>query len=302
VTHAAGLLDKKKAKRKFRKIDPRIWNDEKFRLFSDDEKLGFLFVLTHPHLTALGAMRSTLEGLAAELGWQAGRLRRALERPIQTSMIEYDPDAAFVSLPKFLKYNEPEGPNSVKFAWKAALDLIPECQGKQRLIARCREYLDGMSDDFKKAIGDAIWHAFPDATADANRVPMSHPGAGAGAGAGAIPPRAPKGAMNRGPGPDELSWLELLNREAGRKFKPIEANLRHIRARIREHFTLDQAEEVVKTKVREWKGTDRDEYLRPATLFGGKFDGYLQATLNSNGHVSRQVTPIRQDGLIDLGR
>ena len=31
---------------RYRKIDPRIWNDEKFRQFSDRAKLAFLFVLT----------------------------------------------------------------------------------------------------------------------------------------------------------------------------------------------------------------------------------------------------------------
>lgn len=32
----------------YRKIDPRIWNDERFRVLTDSGKLAFLFVLTHP--------------------------------------------------------------------------------------------------------------------------------------------------------------------------------------------------------------------------------------------------------------
>ena len=43
---------------RYRKIDPRVWNDEKFVSFSDDGKLAFLFVLTHPSMTAIGAMRA----------------------------------------------------------------------------------------------------------------------------------------------------------------------------------------------------------------------------------------------------
>ncbi len=145
---------------RYRKIDPRIWNDGKFRRLSDRGKLAFLFVLTHPHLTSLGAMRATLDGLASELGWPARQFRDAIGEAIVDGMVEASEDACYVGLPNFLRYNEPEGPNSVTKAWREALDLIPECEQKQRLIARCREYLDGKSHAFRRAMGDAIWHAF----------------------------------------------------------------------------------------------------------------------------------------------
>jgi hypothetical protein len=66
---------------KYRKIDPRIWNDAKFRELSDKGKLVFLFVLTHPCMTALGAMRGTMAGLAAELGWPAEAFQEAFRAP-----------------------------------------------------------------------------------------------------------------------------------------------------------------------------------------------------------------------------
>ena len=58
---------------RYRKIDPRIWNDEAFRALSDRGKLVFLFILTHPHMTSLGAMRASTLGLAAELVAVVGR-------------------------------------------------------------------------------------------------------------------------------------------------------------------------------------------------------------------------------------
>lgn len=146
---------------RYRKIDPRIWNDEKFRTLSDDGKLGFLFLLTHPSMTALGAMRATAPGLAAELGWPARRWSIAVAPAISSGMVEANVAAAYIGLPKFLRYNEPEGPNSITKAWLLALDFIPECDERRALIARCRAYLDGKSDDFRRAIGKAIWDAFP---------------------------------------------------------------------------------------------------------------------------------------------
>ena len=43
---------------KYRKISPCIWNDAKVRELSDKGKLALLFLLTHPHMTPLGAIRA----------------------------------------------------------------------------------------------------------------------------------------------------------------------------------------------------------------------------------------------------
>ena len=137
---------------RYRKIDPRIWNDEKFRSLSDDGKFVFIFVLTHPHMTALGAMRATLPGLAAELGWRAERFESAAAETISQAIVEHCKEASWIGIPKFLRYNEPEGPNSVSKAWASALNLLPECHHKRRLIQRCRIYLQAKSDAFKDAM------------------------------------------------------------------------------------------------------------------------------------------------------
>jgi uncharacterized phage protein (TIGR02220 family) len=258
----------------FRKVDTRLWNDAKVRQLSDDGKLAFLFVLTHPALTAVGAMRATLPGLAAELGWAERRFRRAFEPAIALGMVEVDEGAAFLAFPNFLRFNGPQGPNSVK-PWLAALDLIPECAAKRRLLERCRGYLDAKPDDFRHAIGDAILDAFRDA------MPDPREGDGEGAGAVSSPP-TPQGADGAARTDESLAWLGLLNQEAGRQFRPTPANLSPIRARIREGYKLAQAGAVVRGKVTEWKGTERAQYLRPSTLFGPKFDGYLQAAANGN--------------------
>lgn len=155
---------------RYRKIDPRIWNDERFRAFTDDGKLAFLFVLTHPSMTAVGAMRGTVAGLAAELGWTTERTRDAISVAIAEGMLDADPAACFIAARNFLRYNEPEGPNSVAKAWVEALDLIPECDGKRRVIARCRAYLDSKSKAFRDHLPDAIWDAFPDAIGDASPI------------------------------------------------------------------------------------------------------------------------------------
>lgn len=145
---------------RYRKIDPRIWNDAKFRDLSDNGKLTFFMLLTHPNMTALGAMRATLPGLAEELGWKAEAFHRAFQEVTAKGMAEHDPKACFVGLPHFLKYNPPESPNVVK-AWIGSLDLLPECELKNRVIARSSEYAKGMTQGFAEALPEAFAKTMP---------------------------------------------------------------------------------------------------------------------------------------------
>ena len=157
---------------RYRKIDPRIWNDQKFRALSDNGKLAFLFLLTHPHMTAIGAMRATIPGLAQEIGWTVDAMSDAIRHAMSLGMVDANEEASYMGLRSFLKYNEPEGPNSVLKAWPAALDLIPECPEKGVLARRVKDYLiDKGEQFFGKADTDAMWHAIEDAIVDA----MSEP-------------------------------------------------------------------------------------------------------------------------------
>lgn len=61
--------------------------------------------------------------------------------------------------------------------------------------------------------------------------------------------------------------LEFLNGKTGKQFRPVTANLTLIRARLKEGATADDCRAVIARKFREWKGSDMEKYLRPATLF-----------------------------------
>jgi len=145
---------------RYRKVDPRIWNDAKFRDLTDNGKLAFLFLLTHPSMTSLGAMRATEAGLAAELDWHLEAFREAFGEALAKGMAEHDRKACFVSLPNFIKYNRPESPNVVK-AWTSSLDLLPECPLKNRVVMRAAEEAKA----FGEAFGEALPEAFREALA-----------------------------------------------------------------------------------------------------------------------------------------
>jgi len=145
---------------RYRKIETRIWNDAKFQSLSERGKLVFLFLLTHPNLTMLGAMRATVPGLAAELGVDFEGFREAFQEGLRKGMVKHDAEASFVWMPNFLRYNKPESPNVVK-SWPYAWELLPECSLKFELAQRVRDFVKGLTEAFQEAFAEAFLKGWP---------------------------------------------------------------------------------------------------------------------------------------------
>lgn len=70
--------------------------------------------------------------------------------------------------------------------------------------------------------------------------------------------------------------VDYLNKKADKNYRHTTKKTRSlIKARWDEGFRLDDFKKVIDIKTAEWKGTKMDKYLRPETLFGTKFEGYL---------------------------
>lgn len=72
--------------------------------------------------------------------------------------------------------------------------------------------------------------------------------------------------------------IDYLNTKTGRHFKTTEKNKRLIRARAKEGYKVEDFVKVIDNKYSDWSNDQRmAQYLRPETLFGTKFDGYLNS-------------------------
>lgn len=70
--------------------------------------------------------------------------------------------------------------------------------------------------------------------------------------------------------------VEYLNQKAGTRYKPTAKDTReHINARLADGHTVEDFFTVIDNKCTEWIGTEWEKYLRPSTLFGRKFESYL---------------------------
>lgn len=73
--------------------------------------------------------------------------------------------------------------------------------------------------------------------------------------------------------------ISYLNQKARTNYKPTtKTTQKHINARLNEGYTVDDFKKVIDTKCSEWLNTDYSKYLRPETLFGNKFESYLNTS------------------------
>lgn len=80
---------------------------------------------------------------------------------------------------------------------------------------------------------------------------------------------------------DEIIFY--LNKKTGKHYKvKTPKTVRLIRARLKEGFMVEDFKAVIEKKCDDWLGNEKMErYLRPETLFGTKFEGYLNETPNN---------------------
>lgn len=81
--------------------------------------------------------------------------------------------------------------------------------------------------------------------------------------------------------------VSYLNQKAGTNYRPTTPKTKTaIKARLSEGFTVDDFKTVIDKKCAEWLGNDTmEKYLRPETLFGTKFEGYLNAKITKDRTV-----------------
>ena len=74
--------------------------------------------------------------------------------------------------------------------------------------------------------------------------------------------------------------VDYLNLKAGTSYRHSTSSTQKlIRARWNEGFRLDDFKQVIDNMTAKWKGDPKmEQYLRPQTLFGTKFESYLQIT------------------------
>lgn len=105
--------------------------------------------------------------------------------------------------------------------------------------------------------------------------------------------------------PDDIKEIvDHLNTRLGTHYRPTTpATRKLLKARLKEGFTVEEIKLVIDKKAAEWLGNAAmEQYLRPETLFGNKFESYLNAKVtpqnnryNTTPTYSPYCAPVTDD-------
>ena len=290
MTEHAGKPEKKS---RYRKIEVRIWGDEKFRKLSPIPPCGqglWLFLLTGPHTGPIpGLFRSGRAAMAEELDWSLEDFDKAFDEAFSQGMVKADWKAKVVWIPNALKCNKPESPNVVT-SWGSEWDLIPECDLKWEAFDSLKAGLYEAGEGFGKAFDKAFRK--PNGKASPKPTPKTCPNQEqeqeqeqerkeplSGEPDDADADESDENGEEVQESDSVKEILAHLNARTGSNFRMVESNARLIRARLADDVTVDQVKAVIDAKVKEWAKSKKCAiYLRPKTLFNAtNFEQYLAA-------------------------
>lgn len=108
---------------KYRKVDPRIWNDEKFQRLTITEKAVAFYALTNQHVNRIGIFPFSPAAAAESIGLKSAEFERVWVRVCDTLRWRFDRVSKTLYLPTWWKYNAPESHLTMKGCLKDLHDV-----------------------------------------------------------------------------------------------------------------------------------------------------------------------------------
>ena len=241
-------------------VDVSFWTDGKVDEFSPEDKYFMLYLLTNPFTTQLGIYEISIKQVAFQLGYSVDTVNVLLDRfESKYDMIIYSKKTQEVAIKNFLRHSIIKGGKPVEDCIKKEMSKVKN----KDLIAEVFGFIsdkDDLNETVKKIINE--YDIDNDNDNDNDNDVSCH---------------------------DSSTIREIvdyLNQKAHVRYKATTKKTQAcIHARLAEGFTLDDFKTVIDKKCADWLNDAKmAQYLRPETLFGPKFESYL----NANGIKPQQ--------------
>ena len=111
-----------------RVVDVGFWNDEKvLELFTPEDKLFFLYLMTNPHTTQLGIYAITVKHMAFEIGYSTEAMNALIDRfEKRYGVIKYSKKTREIAIKNYLKYSIIKGGKPVEDLLKREISQIKD--------------------------------------------------------------------------------------------------------------------------------------------------------------------------------
>lgn len=244
----------------YRSVQLSFWTDNKvLDEFTPEDKYFYLYLLTNPQTNLCGCYEISYKSMVGNTGYNKDTCIRLLERFDKVhNVIKYNEATKEVLIVNWHKYNWSTSEKTLKGVEAVAKHIKCE-EYKEYVLGVIESIRNGgelptIGCPIEASVSDTATVAVKDSNIDTIK-----------------------------------DIINYLNDKCGTNYRHNSgATQRYIKARLKEGYTLENFKVVIDKKSDEWIGTEWEKYLRPETLFGSKFAGYLNQKVNT-GPTFRQA-------------
>lgn len=249
-------------------VDTSFWTDGKVDEFSPEDKYFMLYLLTNPFTTQLGIYEISIKQVAFQLGYSTDAVKVMLERfETKYDMIIYSPKTNEVAVKNYLKHSIIKGGAPVRDCIVKEIKKVKNKELISWVFGSIKGY-ENLNATVKSIIAEYE---------EQNGIIYYHN-------------EKENDNENDNENENEVSYhdsstireiVEYLNLKAGTNYRATTKKTKdHITARLNENWKVEDFKTVIDKKCADWLGDDKmEQYLRPETLFGTKFESYLNAKI-----------------------
>lgn len=257
-------------------VQVTFWENHITQKLSDQAKLLAIYLMTGPHSNMVGCFRLPDGYITEDLLWSVETVKSSFSQLSEINFLIRDEDCHWLLVHDFLKWNPIQNPKQGVGVQKI-FNAVPDSSWVFKpLIKSLLTYGKYLNDEFTTQLkrlsnpndtGSVNCHTDKEQNQNNDQDQDQEINMDV-----ALPVRSVSNYRK-----NAVDVLDFLNQKACRTYRPVDANLKLIEARLKSGATLLDCKQVIARKVREWKGDLKmEKYLRPETLFNAtKFEQYV---------------------------
>lgn len=230
----------------YRNVHVSFWNDTKvIDEMTPEDRYFMLYLLSNPHTNQVGCYEISVRDISKEMGYTEESIKKLLERfEKKLKVAKYSKKTKELLIMNWYKYNWTASPK-VRACIEKELKNLKNKEFKDYIYNICIPYIYGM-DTHTQEEEEEEQEQEEEQSNNKNNQNYKY-------------------------------IIDYLNKKTSKNFKSTSKKTKTlINARINEGFSVEDFKTVINNKTTEWLNDKKmEQYLRPETLFGNKFESYL---------------------------
>ncbi len=254
----------------YRNLHVSFWNDTKvIDEMTTEDRYFMLYLLSNPHTNQVGCYEISIRDISKEIGYTEECIKKLIDRfDKKLKVAKYSKKTKELLVLNWYKYNWTSSPK-VRACIEKELKDLKNKEFKDYIYSICIPYIYGM-DTHTQEEEEEEEEQEEEQSNNKNNQNYNY-------------------------------IIDYLNKKTSKNFKSSSKKTKSlINARLNEGFSVEDFRIVIDTKTTEWLNDKKmEQYLRPETLFGNKFESYL----NQNTKKQKQDENVETiDEYIEMSR